>query len=321
MIDKPRFDRGPRSLAAVLGVGVVVALGGCGMLQDKFIVDSAVVDNAGEDSTGKKAPPPFNLDTDCFPGPKPPTGNCMPAYQMVWTETDPNKKRLLRNELQDLLIGRSNKICEVHQGAILANASEFSLFTDFTSTALATVSAAVGGEAAKTAFSGASAAVGAFGTQVRADIYQNLFATAIIKKIDELRVNPRNRINEKQKLPVGAATGETYSLTQAMTDVVDYHNQCSFFRGLLALAEPVKQEPMTRSQIDAEITALNTENNALRGDFVEDSGKAKTGLIADEARRRWELNNVRRQQLMLMRNTAPGHVAPQTAPVAPQTGG
>lgn len=269
--------QGQRTRSILAGIATAASVAGCSVAHDQYIVNDAISDRDTIGLTGATSPDPINLDTYIFPEdlianlqvedgdkPKPikdlknlsllfvPTqGDIEPAYKKaVNSRTD-------RNRLQFDIIRRSNEICEVHQGKILANQAILNFSTGLTSTVLSGISAVLGGETAKTALSTASAAVGATGAEANANFYQNLLATAILKKINEIRATEYDRIlTEQTKEP------DAYPVSQAVLDVAIYHAKCSFFVGVTALASD-DDERLSFSQIQNRIKALNEENNRL----------------------------------------------------------
>ncbi len=99
-----------------------------------------------------------------------------------------------------------------------------------TATILSGVSAALGGAAAKTALSTASALTNSAGAEIKAEFYQNLLAGAIVRKIREVRevaaVDMANRAKQ---------SSSDYTVSAALADVQGYHAKCSFYIGLVAL--------------------------------------------------------------------------------------
>ena len=211
-----------------------------------------------------------------------------------------------RNRLQADIIRRSNEICTAHKGKILANQAIFSFSTRLLSTILSGVSAAVGGEVVKSALSTAAAAAGATGAEIDANFYQNLLATAILNKIDDLRTTAYNRIQAAQ-----TKTKEEYTVNQAVLDAANYHAKCSFFVGVMALATD-KQEELTFEQIQARIAALEEENKELSQTMKDDE------TLKASAETRLRINETEILRLRILSRSAPGAPAPkQPAPKQP----
>ena len=255
------------------------SLSACSRIQGMYIVDTAISDGDTVSTSGAKPPGPINLDTYVFPEDLPITLKYADTdIGKAYTEEEFKKRKRVivltdeeitpafsralkskehRNRLQADIIRRSNEICTAHKGKILANQAIFSFSTRLLSTILSGVSAAVGGEVVKSALSTAAAAAGATGAEIDANFYQNLLATAILNKIDELRTTEYNRILDEQK-----KSPENYTVNQAVLDAANYHANCSFFVGVMALATD-KQEELTFEQIQARIAALQKENEGL----------------------------------------------------------
>lgn len=311
-------SHGARHLARIgVALAGLVSLAGCSLLDtlhDKYVVDSAVVPNKDHPTTGAKIPGPINLDCYVFvedegsaaatDGPcagwKNPTSGKKTAYKVVvGLMSDPasNYGMIQRNRLIEIIKDRADEICHIHKASILSNAAAFNFATSLTSTILSGVSSAVGGAVA---LSAASSSVGVLGTEIRANVYQNILAPAVLKKIDELQ-------KERWKTIDGhfVDLGNAYTIDRAIRDLNQYHHECSFFRGIMELAEGTRVEPMTRTEIDTEITALQTENAALEAKFAGKDKDLNTDFVAREAQRQWEANNVRLFELRLLRQKAP----------------
>ena len=97
-------------------------------------------------------------------------------------------------------------------------------------------------------------------TAVSAEVYQGLFATAIIKAINESRDKKKKEILAQQL----KGTGE-YSVGTAVNDAQDYHFRCSFYHGLVVLTEDSKKRATpSREELLGKIKVLReeiTENN------------------------------------------------------------
>ena len=299
----------------VVGTLVVSGCSGLDRLHDQYVVNSAVVPNNQHPVTGAKSADPINLDCYVFPeheagsflkagectGWKAPAAGEMTAYKFIISkinDTSSNGGRIFRNRLIDTIEERSNEICHIHKAHILSNAAAFNFLTGLTSTVLSGVSSVVGGEAAKTILSAASSSVGVLGAEIRSNFYQNILAPAVIRKINELRKRKLEKIVGRFVEP-----GNQYTIVRAIRDLNEYHRECSFFRGIVELAEGTREEPMSRKEIDAEILALRTDNSKLEPKFVgKDLNKEP---VAREARRQWDANNIRLFELHILRQKTP----------------
>jgi len=141
------------------------------------------------------------------------------------------------------------------------------LVTGLGATVFSGVSAIVTGAAATHYATGATILNGAK-TAMNAEVYQGLFATAIIKAIEESRGKKKNEILAKQLEDTGK-----YSVDTAVVDAQDYHFRCSFYHGLVVLTEDSKKRATpSREELLGKIKVLREEmatNNAQKSLFGE----------------------------------------------------
>ncbi|MFN0041774.1 MAG: hypothetical protein ACKVSF_01005 [Alphaproteobacteria bacterium] len=173
--------------------------------------------------------------------------------------------------LQKHILRVSDEICRAHEARIYASAASLNFGFATTATLLAGAAAVVGGEAAKTALAAAAATV--IGTQghLNSEFYQNLFAHAIVQKTRELRQTALAKISLRQSDDIA-----TYGIDDAVRDTVNYHLSCSFYEGVVALADSKTRGVKSKADIDAEITDLNTLRMKLTTDMNEQLTKMTT---------------------------------------------
>ena len=285
-----------RPFSSVVLAVALVSLAGCGHISEAYIVDASVVDTSTEPVNGREAPPAFDLDQEKFPG----STSKLSAYQETVQATG-GVQTALRNRLQTLLLTRADKICRIHKGRILANASTFDFGTGLTAAILSTASAAVGGETAKTILSAGSAVATATGTAIRASFYQDILASAVVGEIERLQKIELDRI-EKSRVKMATA----YTPDDAIRDVVLYHFKCSFYEGLISLAKDKTAKAKTKQELTGEINALLKENEGL-AKAVEAAG---TEELKNRLRETMEANALEIRRLSLVRVSAPGTMTP-----------
>jgi len=252
----------PRTSAALLAV----FLGGCS-IADPFMTDRVTVTNETAKLKDDNAPPPpVNLDTY-------PVNGCVfytfalgkeacagyPAFKDV---KDFDQRKLARNLLQQHIVRISDEICRVHEARIYASAASFNFGFASTATLLSGAAAVVGGETAKSALAAAAAAL--LGTQghLNSEFYQNMFAHAIVQKTREIRESKRTEMGQSQELGI-----DKYGADDAVRDAVNYHLSCSFYEGVVALADSRTRRVKTKADIDVEIAGLNTLRQKLLDDM------------------------------------------------------
>lgn len=185
---------------------------------------------------------------------------------------------LARNQLQSKIIELSDDVCEQHKGDVIGNAASFNVVTGIGATLFSGVSAIVTGAAATNYATGATILNGAR-TAVNAEIYQGLFATAIIKAVNESREKKKNEILAKQL----KGTGE-YSVDAAVIDAQDYHFRCSFYHGLVILTEDSKKRAApSRDEILAKIKLLRAE---LAENISQKNLSGEYAINSDETNRK-----------------------------------
>ncbi|MDP6817921.1 MAG: hypothetical protein QF449_07760 [Alphaproteobacteria bacterium] len=165
------------------------------------------------------------------------------------------KARFLRNQLFHAISARSYELCQFHKAGIIGYAASANFATGFLETSLSAISAAVGGETAKTILSTTSAVIGAGRAEFNAEIFQNLLTTAILEKIEEDRSVKLVAIQEKSD-----ESTDEYAVDEMLVGLNEYHYACSFMNGLVQLASGTKRKVATRAEIDTEIDDLKGRN-------------------------------------------------------------
>ena len=228
-------------------------LGGCG--NQYFRVDPVLHHQrqAGSDGSDKQAQKaPIDLDSG--------------KYKALY-EAAREGEQISRNQLQNKIIELSDDVCEKHKGDVIGSAAEINLLTGVGATVFSSVAAIVTGAAATNYATGATILNGTK-TAVSAEVYQGLFATAIIKAIDESRGKKKNEILAKQ-----LEGAEKYSVDTAVVDAQDYHFRCSFYHGLVVLTEdskkratPSREETLGKIKILRDEMAENNKQKSLVGE-------------------------------------------------------
>lgn len=345
---KVSYCRKFTSAVQVVVAGAVLTGGaGCTKVASHYVIDPAVTSSEMPDSDGLKRLDPLNLDTHVFfedlvalklteeaaatqsEGAKPegadtkqggdtkkdaPTARtalARIAAAMSGEKKNAEEARRLRNRLQNDILIHSAKICEAHKARIMAAKSTFDFGFGLAATLLSGASAAVGGEAAKTALSALSAASGATGTAIDANFYQDLLAAGIAREIDRLRANELAKIKKRW-----ADSIDDYDLSQAIYDTVVYHSTCSFSNGIMSLAGDHTPKQRTKQDLTNEIMELDKEKATLEKAYT--SGPA---AFKEEAERRLELINGELKSLILLRKSAPGVIETSVpAPASKENG-
>jgi hypothetical protein len=108
-------------------------------------------------------------------------------------------------------------------------------------TVLAGAGAIVTGATAAKILSGSAAAANATRTQMNEVFYQNAIKSAIIQKMNDIRVAQLAHVNKLSFTGDADSSPPTalklYSTEAMLNDVLDYHNKCSFYSGVTNLTQ------------------------------------------------------------------------------------
>lgn len=141
--------------------------------------------------------------------------------------------RTQRNYIVTLLVNKSNDTCQAHKATIFGNEASWNVALGSLTNVFTGTAAVVGGPVGKSIFSALGLFTNAERSLINEEVYQNLLVPAIGDKIDEIRSAKLSSINTNVKADI-----DTYTMSQAISDVIEYHNDCSFMLGLqLALKE------------------------------------------------------------------------------------
>lgn len=145
--------------------------------------------------------------------------------------------QLARNRLQSALMEASDRKCEVHRAAVMSTSSSVNLGLGWLSAALAGASPLIVPTLTKNAFAAASALSTTSRSLVNEEVYRQLLVTSVLKAIDGERNAVATEIERRRDL-----MPSTYSVDDAVRDAQRYHAKCSFYIGLVALAEAVEEK-------------------------------------------------------------------------------
>ncbi len=184
---------------------------------------------------------PVNLDTFMLPGDE------TPAYDLARDDPD------YRNRLQDYVERISDDVCNQHKGDILAVASSWNGGLGGLTTILGGLGAIFTGATTTRVLAGSAGITNAIRSDINENVFYNNFATAIVRQIDAQR---------KQKLleiiPRRNSTTDDYSVDAALRDIAEYHNLCSFYEAVAALATDTRR-PATADELKGRIEALRDQ--------------------------------------------------------------
>ncbi len=248
----------------ILLLVVSVGLAGCATARDAYMVDSLTKEGNKYRSvnpyTQRKnlqlVPPPFDLDNEKFP--ENVGDNSAPsAYKLAIDNNDIET----RNRLMDTLVKRSRLICEAHKASIVSNSATANFsFGSITSllTGLGTIFTPA---STVRALSGSAAIVNATRSEFNNVFYQNLLATAVVKSIELQRTKKFSELIVKRSDDVSV-----YSVDTMLSEIVQYHELCSFYSGLVSLTDAAARVVESSVELTSRINALEErlkKNRAL----------------------------------------------------------
>lgn len=188
---------------------------------------------------------PGAVNLDCFKFPENRTEpNSLTAYARaagavskptagtVAVPPSPTDTKLARDRLTGVLLKHADDVCVVEKGRLLATQTTANFGLSFLTTALSATSTIVVGEQAKTILSGLAAVSSGTQDNVNATFYQNQLTQAITKSIDAERTKLLTAITVSR-----ASSTDDYSVDEMIRAANEYHQACSFEKGLQLLLE------------------------------------------------------------------------------------
>lgn len=164
---------------------------------------------------------------------------------------------MARNNLQDLLRIRSDQICGIKEAQIKGTADFVSGGLSSLATILGGVGAIVTGTTAARALSGSAGITSGVNGNITSTVYQDYVTSAITKAIDGARQTKWATIETQRSMTI-----DKYGVYEAVRDVNEYHQLCSFAAGLSQLttqAEKLAPQQQTLSQGVSDMGTLQTQ--------------------------------------------------------------
>jgi len=180
-----------------------------------------------------------------------------------------NERIVLRNRLAEILFKRSTDICSLEMGRLVANEGTANVALTTLDSIFSTTSTIVSGTQAKSILSGLAGVANAGRSTVRAEIYRNTLAPAISRAI----TNERKKVHDAIEGKLSTKSANDYNVDQMIADINDYHQICSFYRGLTLVndaidaAKPPEKSTLATGQdaldlLDTRIAALEKNSGA-----------------------------------------------------------
>lgn len=266
-----------KTILVSLTIGTSLLLGGCQTLQRTARVNPAGV-SARPAPAANQCPlvsnfpgdKKFAIDLGCFRFDPRSTTDTHTAYYNATNGEDDDQK-YARNRLEAVLLNQANLICEQEKGNLYANRAMSSSVLDFLSSGFSLTSTIVGGEQAKSIFSGLAGLSTATRTNVDANIYQNQLVSAITKVMDAERKRILIVMQGRKSNNI-----KDYSADEMIRLANEYHQACSFQKGMQLLLDAA----VNKEGVDRIIEGINLRTNLKN---LKDQRAIVAALESDEA--------------------------------------
>jgi hypothetical protein len=211
---------------------------------------------------------PVNLEALCFPEDRAQDGKCNEtAYRRAASDAE------TRNRLQAYLMAASDNACTIHSSSMLNMSTNVNLLTGLSALALGASAPLIKPVTTKNIFAaGAALATGSRST-FNDEVYKQMLVTSILKAVRDSRESQAIVIRGKRD-----KTTKEYSVDEAIGDVLEYHDRCSFYRGLTDLSEAIEKKA-TCSSIGARRGGLLRDLAAASNDDAKKSYRQELDLI------------------------------------------
>jgi hypothetical protein len=156
-----------------------------------------------------------------------------------------------RNLLIGDLIAISDGMCEKHMKTILGNDATMNIITGTLTNAFSGAATVVTGAGVKTILSALAFFSNSERSLVNETVYRSILVPAVIKKINELRLNERKIIMQKYE-DNRNADYKNYPVNFALADIIKYHQCCSFMLGLQKALEEGTQPAIGQDKASLE---------------------------------------------------------------------
>jgi hypothetical protein len=169
-----------------------------------------------------------------------------------------------RNRLQIALITLSDEKCEDHKTRIVAIGATVNYTFSQLTTLLAGAGSIVAGPVGAKSLSAGAAASTAAQSHFNQNFYQNFIGPAIVREIAVRRSLMLSAMKEKR-----VRSYDAYTRDEVVEDVLAYHSECSFYRGLQHLTQE-------REKISDPLVNLNSSIDSIKQSILFYEEKIKT---------------------------------------------
>jgi hypothetical protein len=232
-------------------------LGGCGYFNEfvqRVSVDAAVEQEKSDNFS------PINLDT-------------YPAGRSVSYYNELNPDDMMRNSLQEAIIGKSEITCSDFRKNLYAIHAARKIGFQSSALILSTAAAVVGGTAAQV-LSGTSTGLLGVDETIDANALQNSAIAAVLNTIKTERTQFLQDMRKKQKRGIKA-----YPMEAAVSDAIHYNKLCSLTEAISALNTAAEKKAANAETIK-QIRIANAETMLRQAE--DDLGRSKTAGLASD---------------------------------------
>jgi len=185
-----------------------------------------------------------------------------------------------RNRLASILMKHSDDICTKELGDLSAREAITNTALGIATSVLKTVSSVVTGNNVKSWLSGGAAVTNATRDHVNAEVFRNVLTSAMAKAIGNERLILRDAM--LAKFGTGRAA---YPVDQMIMEVTQYHQNCSFYNGLVLVVDAVNRASPSiagayrdKSAAIADLDVRIAEMERRAAGAAKDSAEAKLYL-------------------------------------------
>ena len=194
--------------------------------------------------------------------------------------------RYARNRLASILLKQSDDVCTTEMGRLVSREAMVNTSLSFLTSALAAAGGIVTGQTAHRILSGGAGLSNATRENFDANVYRNVMSSAVAKAIEKERTKQRTDI-------VSQFTKDTldYPVDRMVMEVNEYHQTCSFYRGLGLVLEAVSRDENSNefTRLSGEIASVKEDIADLTARKEKAGAKEKEAIDADLAKKEAEL--------------------------------
>lgn len=177
----------------------------------------------------------------------------VPAYDLAVND------KAARNRLASVLMTRADDICVRDSAAIYANEAAVNGLLNIIVTGLASAGTIVTGERAKTVLAGVTSFTSGSRDHINATVYKNQVSQAVTASMAAERKRLRDLLEGRKNEGV-----DTFSVDDMARAANEYHQACSFYKGLELVLTSSQEYPklaafVNREAADREVERLRNE--------------------------------------------------------------